>query len=159
MSLHSLKSRIAPALCVVALFAMIPGCSKVPLVGGKPAFQLAMEATTQCNTCGKTAAQPLEFAVLQVTDAAAITGTSLVQIWGKEKNLFGDALLTRDAGFIDPNSRQPFAYEKNPKAKAVVVVGNFCRPEGTCWYVVHPLSKGSRLNLRAEASCLTVVKK
>ena len=82
-----------------------------------------------------------------------------MQIWGKEKALFGDALLTRDAGFVDPNSKQAFSYAKNPKAKAAIVVGNFCKPDGACWYQVQNLSKGSRVNLKADASCLSVVKK
>jgi type VI secretion system VasD/TssJ family lipoprotein len=159
MLAHALKSRWAQAALAAALLAGLAGCAKVPLVGGKPAIQLSMEASDKCNTCGKTAAQPLEFAVLQVTDPAAITGTSLVQIWGKEKSLFGDALLTRDSGFVDPNTKTPFSYEKNPKTKAVIVVGNFCRPDGSCWYVVHSLRKGTRIKLRADASCLTVVKK
>lgn len=141
---------------VLTLPVVLGACS--PL-GGKKSVQLSIEATPQCNTCGKSSAQPLEFAVLQVTDPAAITGTSLVQIWGKEKSLFGDALLTRDAGSIVPNSKQPFAFQRNPKARAVIVIGNFCKPDGACWYYTQPLSKGSRLSLKAEASCLAVVAK
>jgi len=144
---------VPPALALLLLAA---GCG---MMGGKKSIQLSLEATAQCNTCGKTSAQPLEFAVLQLTDASAITGTSLVQIWGKEKALFGDALLTRDTGSIIPNSKQPFAYQRDPKAKAVIVIGNFCKPEGTCWYFSQLLSRGSKLSLRAEASCLAVVTK
>jgi type VI secretion system VasD/TssJ family lipoprotein len=159
MCAHALKSR--SALAAIAAFCVLAaiGCAKVPLVGGKAAIQLSLEASDQCNTCGKQSAQPLEFAVIQVTDASAITGTSLVQIWGKEKALLGDALLTRDTGFIDPKAKQEFSYERNAKAKSVIVIGNFCKPEGTCWYVLQPLSKGSHLKLRAESSCLAVAKK
>jgi type VI secretion system VasD/TssJ family lipoprotein len=153
------KSRLAAALVAAILIAGTAGCAKVPLVGGKPAIQLTLWSNPYCNNCGKAAPQPLEFAVLQVTDPAAITGTSLAQIWGKEKTLFGDALLKRDAGFIDPNSKQDLSYEKNPKAKAAIVVGNFCKTDGSCWYHVQLLSKGSRMRLSAGASCLTVVKK
>src|SRR5882672_5375304 len=133
----------------LALLSLLALSSCMPL-GGKKSVQLSIEATPQCNTCGKSSAQTLEFAVIQVTDPAAITGTSLVQIWGKEKALFGDALLTRDSGSIVPSSKQPFAYERNPRAKAVIVIGNFCRPDGNCWSVVQSLSKGSRLGLKAE---------
>jgi type VI secretion system VasD/TssJ family lipoprotein len=159
MYAHSLKSRLASAVLLAVLLAGAAGCAKVPLIGGKAAVSVTLSATNKCNNCGKTTPQPLEFAVLQVTDPAAITGTTLGQIWGKEKSLFGDALLTRDAGFIDPNSKQAFSYGRNPKAKAMIVMGNFCKPDGACWYFIQPLSKGSRINLRAEASCLSVVKK
>ena len=145
----------ASRLALLLLTVLVASTSCMPF-GGKKSFQLSITATPQCNTCGKASAQPLEFAVLQVTDASAITGTSLVQIWGKEKALFGDALLTRDTGSIVPNSSQPFPYARDPKAKAVIIVGNFCKAEGNCWYVTQLLSKGSRLNLKAEASCWSV---
>src|SRR5712691_11251275 len=126
MSRSSYASRSTYAVCSVALaLALISGCSTVGL--GKKSIALSLTATAECNTCGKASAQPLEFEVLQVTDAAAITGTSLVQVWGKEKALLGDALLARDTGSIVPGSKQPFAYQRNPKAKAVIVVGNFCK--------------------------------
>lgn len=143
------------ALPLLALALLAGGC----MMGGKKSVQLSLEATDQCNTCGRASAQPLEFAVLQLTDASAITGSSLVQIWGKEKALFGDALLTRDTGSIVPNSKQPFVYARDPKTKAILVIGNFCKPDGNCWYYSHSLSKGSKMSLKAEASCLTVVTK
>jgi len=144
------------ALAAVALVSLAAGCG---IMGGKKSIQLSLEAGPECNNCGKDSPQPLEFAVLQLTDASAITGTSLVQIWGKEKNLFGDALLTRDTGSIIPRSSQPFAYQRDPKAKAVLVIGNFCRPDANCWYVSQSLAKGSKLNLKAGASCLSMVTK
>jgi len=143
-------------LTLVALAPFVAGCG---IMGGKKSIQLSIDAGPECNNCGKDSPQPLEFAVLQLTDASAITGTSLVQIWGKEKNLFGDALLTRDTGSIIPRSSQPFAYQRDPKAKAVLVIGNFCKPDGNCWYFSQSLTKGSKLNLKAGASCLTVVTK
>jgi type VI secretion system VasD/TssJ family lipoprotein len=147
----------APAFAaLVALVALTSGCG---MMGGKKSIQISLEAGADCNNCGKDSSQPLEFAVLQLTDASAITGTSLVQIWGKEKNLFGDALLTRDTGSIIPRSTQPFVYARDPKAKAVLVIGNFCRPDGNCWYYSQLLSRGSKISLKAGASCLGVVTK
>lgn len=153
---NPMKTQGMCALPALALAFMIAGCG---MMGGKKSVQLSLEATSQCNTCGRASAQPLEFAVLQLTDASAITGTSLVQIWGKEKALFGDALLTRDTGSIVPNSKQPFVYSRDPKTRAILVIGNFCKPDGNCWYYSQSLSKGSKLSLKAEASCLTVVTK
>jgi len=152
MSKALFTSRSIHAALFAAALASLSGCSMMGM--GKKSVSLSLEATAQCNTCGKASAQPLEFAVLQVTDPAAITGASLVQIWGKEKSLFGDALLTRDTGSIVPSQKQPYAYERNPKAKAIIVIGNFCKPDGNCWYYTQSLAKGSKLALRAEASCL-----
>ena len=112
MSKALFTSRSIHAALFAAALASLSGCSMMGM--GKKSVSLSLEATAQCNTCGKASAQPLEFAVLQVTDPAAITGASLVQIWGKEKSLFGDALLTRDTGSIVPSQKQPYAYERNP---------------------------------------------
>lgn len=156
----SLVSRASLAASFVALLgvALLAGCSAVGM--GKKSISVSMSASAELNNCGKASPQPLEFAVVQVTGAAPIAGTSLVQVWGKEKALFGDALLTRDTGSIVPGAtKQPFAFQRNPKAKAVVVIGNFCKPDGSCWYVTQDLAKGSKLALEAGASCLTRVTK
>ena len=155
MSRSSLTRATLVAMSVTALLA---GCSAVGM--GKKSIAVSMTSTAELNNCGKASPQPLEFAVIQVTDAKPIAGTSLVQVWSKEKALFGDALLTRDTGSIVPGAaKQPFAFQRNPKAKAVIVIGNFCKPDGSCWYVEQDLAKGSKLTLEAGASCLSRVSK
>lgn len=157
---RSLVSRRWLATSLVAMLgaALLAGCGAVGM--GKKSIALSVSSGADLNNCGKASPQPLEFAVLQVTDAKPIAGTSLVQVWGKEKALFGDGLLTRDTGSIVPGAaKQPFAFQRNPKAKAVIVIGNFCKPDGSCWYFTQDLSKGSKLALEAGASCLTRVTK
>lgn len=156
MSRSSLRSRTA--LAALSAAVLLAGCSAIGM--GKKSISLNLSASADLNNCGKPSPQPLEFAVIQVTDAKPIAGTSLVQVWGKEKALFGDALLTRDTGSIVPGAvKQPFAFQRNPKATAVIVIGNFCKPDGSCWYATQELSKGSKLALEAGASCLTRVTK
>ncbi len=157
---RSLVSRrsLAVSFAVLLGVALLAGCSAVGM--GKKSITLTVSSGADLNNCGKASPQPLEFAVIQVTDAKPIAGTSLVQVWAKEKALFGDALLTRDTGSIVPGAaKQPFAFQRNPKAKAVIVIGNFCKPDGSCWYATQDLAKGSKLALEAGASCLTRVTK
>ena len=156
----SLVSRATLVASFAALLtvALLAGCGAVGM--GKKSVALTISASAELNNCGKASPQPLEFAVIQVTDDKPIAGTSLVQVWGKEKALFGDALLTRDTGSIVPGAaKQPFAFQRNAKAKAVIVIGNFCKPDGSCWYATQDLSKGSKLALEAGASCLARVTK
>jgi type VI secretion system VasD/TssJ family lipoprotein len=153
---RSLVSRTSLTASFLLAVALLAGCSAVGM--GKKSIALTLSSTAELNNCGKASAQPLEFAVVQVTDAAPIAGTSLVQVWAKEKALFGDGLLTRDTGSIVPGAaKQPFAFQRNAKARAVIVIGNFCKPDGSCWYFTQDLSKGSKLALEAGASCLSKV--
>lgn len=155
---RSLVSRTSLTASFVLLLgvALLAGCSAVGM--GKKSISLTISATGELNNCGKASPQPLEFAVVQVTDAAPIAGTSLVQVWGKEKALFGEGLLTRDTGSIVPGAtKQPFVFQRNAKARAVIVIGNFCKPDGSCWFFTQDLSKGSKLALEAGASCLAKV--
>ena len=156
---RSNASRLAFAVLAAGLVVLpLSGCSAIGL--GKKSVSVSLTASADCNNCGKASAQPLEFEVLQVSDPGPIAGTSLAQVWGKEKDLFADKLLTRDTGSIVPGAvKQPFAFERNPKAKAVIVIGNFCKPDGNCWYFSQDLSKGSKLALEAGASCLARVTK
>jgi len=157
------SSRVSRAFLAASFVALLgvtflAGCGAVGM--GKKSIALTISASAELNNCGKASPQPLEFAVIQVTDEKPIAGTSLVQVWAKEKALFGDALLTRDTGSIVPGAaKQPFAFQRNAKAKAVIVIGNFCKPDGSCWYATQDLSKGSKLSLEAGASCLTRVTK
>ncbi len=145
----------------LALAALCPlGCAKVPLVGGSPSIELAVTATADCNSCGRPTGYPIYLRVLQVTDPSAMTGVSLAQLWDREDKVLGAALVSRSEAVVDPGARKEFKVERDPKAKSAVIVGNFCKSEGDCWYLVRPLKGGGlKLKLTADASCLRVTKK
>lgn len=126
------------------------------LGGGGP--RVTLTTTPDLNSCGSTTGYPLTFRVLQVSDAGAITGMTLSQLWDKEQQLLGPALIERRESFVDPGRTVTLALEKKPGATALVVVGNFCQSRDQCWYHVHPLSEGSRVRLQAGADCLTATK-
>lgn len=145
--------RVTAAALAGAL--LVAGCAKVPLVGGKPTARLVMRATADCNSCGKPSGYPLTVRVLQVTDASALTGTSLAQVWDREDKLLGGAFVGKSEDVVDPGVRKEWKVELDPKTKAVVVVGNFCKTEGSCWYLAKPVKGGGvKLKLTLEAFCL-----
>jgi type VI secretion system VasD/TssJ family lipoprotein len=140
-----------------ALASLVVGCSKVPFAGS-PALHVVLKAAADCNSCGKPSGYPLTYRVLQVTDASALTGTSLTQLWDKEEKLLGPALLKKSEAFIDPGQERELPLERQKTATAVVVVGNFCKSKGSCWYFVQPLSKGGTIKLVAGANCFAAAK-
>ena len=152
---------LARLACALIVLAALPlgGCAKVPVVGGKPEVTLKLTALPKANSCGKDAGNSMAFRVLQVTDASGLTGMSLTQLWDREDKVLGAAFVKKDEGFIDPGKAGEFKFERDPKAKAVVFVGSFCRPQGSCWYYSQPLSKGSSLKLTIDEYCVTASKK
>lgn len=142
------------------VLALVSGCAKVPLVGGKPALELKVTATADCNSCGKPNGYPIYIRLLQVTDPSAMTGVSLAQLWDREDKVLAAALVAKSEQVIDPGTSKEFKIEKDDKAKSVIIVGNFCKSDGNCWYLIKPLKGGGlKLKLTADASCLRETKK
>ncbi len=147
--------RLILAAAAAALLAACLGCAKIPLIGGKPAVSMRVTATQDCNSCGRPVGYPLTLRILQVTDATGMTGASLAQLWDHEDKLLGASLIAKSEEVLDPGSRKEWKVGADPKAKAVVVVGNFCKTEGNCWFLTKPMKGGSAsLKLKADASCL-----
>jgi type VI secretion system VasD/TssJ family lipoprotein len=138
----------------VFALALIAGCAKLPFVG-KPMLHVFLTAAADCNSCDKPSGYPLTYRVLQVTDASALTGASLTQVWDKEEKLLGGALLKKTDAYIDPGQARELPLEPAPGAKSLVVVGNFCKSKGSCWYYVQSLSKSGTVKLIAGSSCFT----
>jgi len=143
-------------MLLAIVVATLGGCSA--LKPGNKALQISITATRDCNSCGKPGGYPLTYRVLQVTDASVVTGMSLSQLWGKEEALLGPALLDKKESFIDPGATKVLPVERKPGATAFIIVGNFCKADGSCWYYPQPLAKSAKVKLTAGASCLTVSK-
>jgi type VI secretion system VasD/TssJ family lipoprotein len=137
----------APVLVVLAL----SGC-------GAPMLKTTIVAAPDLNRCGKVTGYPLTYRVLQVTDPSVLSGMSLTQLWNKESALLGPALLDRREFVVDPDQTVTVPVERKPGAVAMVVVGNFCRPRGSCWYHAQPLSQGKSVKLSAGADCFSATK-
>ena len=140
--------------------AIVALCAAVALSGcaAHSALHVSLTATPDCNSCGKDKGYPLTYRVLQVTDASVVTGMSLAQLWNKESALLGPALLDKQEFFVDPGQTKDLPVAKKPGAAAIIVVGNFCRPRGTCWYFAQRLAAGGSVKLVAGPDCLKTAK-
>jgi type VI secretion system VasD/TssJ family lipoprotein len=133
---------------------LLSGCAVKGL--GKRSLSVSLTAAADCNSCGRPTGNPLQYRVLQVKDASVMTGMALTQLWDKESEKLGAALLDRREAFIDPGKTQRLQVVRKPEATAMIVVGNFCRSRGTCWYYAQPLSQGGSVKLVAGADCFSV---
>lgn len=151
------RRRLAAGAVLFALAALAAGCAKAPFVG-KGTLHVTLTAAADCNSCGRPGGYPLTYRVLQVTDASVVNGMTLTQLWDKEEKLLGPALLEKKDAFIDPGQKRELAIEKKPGAGALIVVGNFCRSRGSCWYFAQSLARGASVKLVAGADCLSAAK-
>ena len=142
-------------LLVAAAAAMlvVAGCATVGM--GKAKVTVTVTAAPTANSCGRPTGYPLTFRVLQVTDGSVLSGVTLTQVWDKESALLKAALVDKQESFVDPGGRRELELERKPNATAVIVVANYCRSNGTCWYHVQPLSQGGSVKLLAGADCLS----
>jgi type VI secretion system VasD/TssJ family lipoprotein len=142
-----------------ALFALllIVSCAKVPIVGKSSDIEIEVAADPNCNSCGNPNGNPLMLRVLQVTDASSLAGLSLVQLWDYEEARLGDGLVEKREATVEPGAKKVLMTKRQAKATTVVLVGNFCRTEGRCWYLTRTLPEGSGISfkVRAQQFCLT----
>ena len=128
---------------------------------GKPKVDVVLTAGKDLNNCGKSAALPLSYRIIQVTDAGPLAGLKPERLWGHEEEMLGGGLVWRGPeSVIEPGtSKVDKDIPLDPRAKAVVVVGNFCKTRESCFYSAQPVTgkKRSKIHLTADASCLTPV--
>jgi type VI secretion system VasD/TssJ family lipoprotein len=159
---HPIVPSVAIAAASVLTLAVLGSCSKLPLVGGDPELKIKLAATEKCNSCGESTGYPVTVRVLQVTDASGLSGASLVQVWDREDQLLGDAMLGKPVqDVLDPGTNREWKIGRDPKAAAVVVMGNFCKTEGSCWFFVRKLEGGggASLDLYLDESCVREVRR
>ena len=152
--------RLAGGIAAAAALSVTASCSALPFIGGKPSVRLVMEAAPLVNSCGEAKGLPLTVRVLQVSDASALSGITLDRLWDREEKVLGSALLARGDAIVDPGTRKEVKFDRVSQAKSVVVVGNFCKAEGACWYVIKPLKGGgATLKLSLGPTCLQETKR
>ncbi len=158
--------RVRALACHFAILglALLPvlSCAKVPLVGGSPKIKIEVKADPKCNSCGRGNGNPLTLRILQITDASRAAGITLVQLWDQEEKLLGNALVVggKSEQVVDPGAELTISVPRVPAATAFLVVGNFCRTEGSCWILMKPLDGGggASIKLRLTEFCLNEVK-
>jgi hypothetical protein len=114
-------------------------------------FKLTADA--QLNSCGKPSGVSAYYRVAQVTSVTPLEGLLPIQVWDKEKQVFGDAILAGPDGklyqedFISPGGAKELKITRNENAKYIVLYVNFCQTKGSCWYYAAAPKKELKLSL------------
>ncbi len=124
---------------------------------GSPTVQVTISATADCNNCSGTPSA-LKFRVFQVADTGAVrTMLNKGLPWAKHLEAGGANILVKvTEDFVGPGARKTIPTQRDPKAQALVVEGNFCKKVGASWYVIHPLAKKGPLLVTAGATGLSI---
>lgn len=148
----------AAAFLLAALLAL--GAVSCAKGGGKRMFTLELTSLPKANSCGQETGNSLSFRLVQVVDPTPIAGVPLGSVWDREERVFGASFVGMKEGYVDPGQAKKvrFQIELDPKAKAVVFIGSFCKPQGDCWYVTRPLTEGRSLRLTIDEFCARVTK-
>jgi len=164
MRTSAAAGRVGVSLFVLAVALTVSSCSLLPFMRGRPVICVSFTAAADLNSCGKSGSAPLTLRVFQVTDVSALTSERVIlsQLWRNEETVLGSV-------FVGPAQQQVLVVgqpaelrlDRDPKARAVVVVGNFCKTQGSCWFIVSPLKGGggAKLGVTAGATCLQETKR
>jgi len=157
--------RVLAGSTAALVLAGLPGCAHAPKGSSAgPGVSLRITASPRLNTCGRATAYPLHYKVIQVTDPLPLAGMTLERLWDHEAEMLGGAMLARGPEqVIEPGAvkTDPVAVDGN--AKAVVVIGNFCRTSGSCFYYVQNVNQGGKkkdkkalsVSLTADSTCFS----
>jgi type VI secretion system VasD/TssJ family lipoprotein len=153
--------RLASAMAALAVLASVAGCSLMGKSTPKSRqVTLKLTATSRLNNCGKSVPQRLYYRVIQLTDAAPLAGMKLENVWDRESEMLGGAFISRGADLsVEPNASRPDApVTLDARTKAVVVIGNFCMTQGSCFYFSQAIPEKQKkalvLDLTADSTCI-----
>lgn len=123
--------------------------------GGGREVSLVLSAEAKLNTCGDGPANALGVRVYQLGGDRGMAGAPQAALWENDEKELGQELLERQEFFLDPGSKQSVTLRLKPQARAVAVVGNFCRSRETCWKWVQPVEGvRSPIELRFGETCV-----
>src|SRR6266850_7953835 len=121
---------------------------------------LKITSTSRLNNCGRAVPLVLHYRLLQVTDATPLAGMELENVYDREAEMLGGAFVARGPDLtIEPGvTRQDPPAQIDPRTRAVVVIGNFCKTRGSCFYFAQTLpvkmKKNLFLDLTADSTCI-----
>lgn len=153
MAFHPGPARV---LCALLIATFLHGCGGTH--GGGSTFVVNLVGGKDCNNCGAAGASALKFRMFLVSDSTGIrTSLNKGLPWNKHVSDAGSVVVgTPMEDFINPNSTKPLQVLKDPKAKALVVEGNFCKRVGADWYVLVPLKTKGPFTVTASATSFAV---
>ena len=153
--------RLTITMLVLGTLVLSSGCAAMGK--GTPKGKLVtlkITSTRRLNNCGRPVPLVLHYRMVQVTDAAPLAGMKLENVYDRESEMLGGAFVSRGPDLtIEPGvTRTDAPMQIDPRTRAVVVLGNFCKTRESCFYfakaVPAKMKKNLLLDLTADSTCI-----
>jgi type VI secretion system VasD/TssJ family lipoprotein len=161
MKLERLVWKAVRLAAALSLLASLSGCAAMGKGTPKAkTITLKITTTSSLNNCGRAVPLVLHYRMIQVKDAAPLAGMKLGNLFGHEQEMLDGALLWAgmDTSIEPGTTRTDPPVPIDPQAKAVVLIGDFCKSQGSCFYytqaIPEKLKKGIVLDLTADSTCI-----
>lgn len=137
----SIRTRSIPSspLLVLASAALAWACGgNTPRPSCEPqeSANLRIEATDRLNPDESGRPLPTKVRIYQLANIGTMETATFDEIWQRDEETLGDALLGKDEVWIYPDSRISRQFERNPDANYIVGVAIVRRPSGVSWRTI-----------------------
>ena len=118
----------------VMVVLVLAACGNMVKVDAKSAKNL--------NVVGSGAPLPVVVRVYQLSDDAAFKSASFRDLWKKDAEILGPALLSSKEITLQPDSREKVSIPLDAKTKFIAGFALFRNPDAVKWNFVQPVSDG-----------------
>lgn len=116
----------------VALVVAIAGCGNTVRVSAK--------ADKLLNNVGTESAMPVVVRVYQLSDDAAFNNAAFRDLWKRDTEVLGSALVSSKEIVMSPDSTESISVPLDEKTKFVAGFALFRNPDGAKWRFIEPVS-------------------
>jgi len=142
----ALRRLIGPGAVAAAL--LIAGCSHDVM--------LRVTSVHNLNSPTKDRGHRLAYRLVQLKEMPPMAGVQFPSLWRHEKDVFPGLVLGEpEEGNLDPDTTVKLSVKRDKAATAFMLVGNYYKPQGSCWYYVQSFAQGSSVTLTAGPSCFS----
>lgn len=120
----------------LALLGACGGTNARPTCDPQENANLRIEATDRLNPDEGGRPLPTKVRIYQLANIGSMETATFDEIWEKDEDILGDALLGKDELWIYPDSRISRQFERNPDANYIVGVAIVRRPTGVSWRTI-----------------------
>ena len=121
------------SLAAVAVL-LLAGCGNLVKVG--------VQSDKDLNTVGSGSSLPVVVRVYQLSDDAAFKSAAFRDLWKKDAEILGPALLSVKEFTMKPDSKEQLSFPLDAKTKFVAGFAVFRNPDAAKWRFVQPVSDG-----------------
>jgi type VI secretion system protein VasD len=94
----------------------------------------AVIASPHINPTSEGESRPVQLRLYQLKTDTSFINATFEQIWHDEKTILGESLAKVEEVTVYPNTRSPFAFERDESSQFLIAAALFREPRGRAWY-------------------------